>query len=54
MTDEPKTREFCKAWEDMSPMRAFDGICAGHCRKCDKITDSDSPACQHYEEFKEE
>ena len=54
MTDEPKQCQFCTAWDDLSPMHAFDGICAGYCQELDKITDSDEPACEHYEEEKEE
>jgi len=33
---------------------AYDGICVGWCRKHDKAMDSDEPACEHFEEFKEE
>jgi hypothetical protein len=51
MTDDPEQCVNCFSWE--AP-RDFDGICAGHCRKLDKITDSDELACEHYEEFKEE
>jgi len=54
MTDDPKQCEQCNAWDDLSTMGAYDGICAGYCRKLDKITDSDEPACDMYEEFKEE
>jgi hypothetical protein len=51
MTDDPEQCVNCFSWE--TP-RDFDGICAGHCRKLDKITDSDELACEHYEKFKEE
>jgi hypothetical protein len=54
MTHDPDTCEICKAWQDLSTMGLYDGICAGHCRKLDKITDSDSPACEHFEKFVEE
>jgi hypothetical protein len=52
MTDEPKTCKSCNAWESARPW--YDGICAGRCRKLDKIIDSDEPACEHYEEFNED
>jgi hypothetical protein len=54
MTDDPKQCQMCKAWEDLATMGAFDGICAGWCRKHDKAMDSDELACADYEEFKEE
>ena len=54
MTDEPKQCQSCTAWADLSTMGVFDGICAGHCQKLDKITDSDDPACNLYEAEKEE
>ena len=51
MTDEPKTCETCVAWDLIEQLR-FSAM--GWCRKKDRKVDSDSPACQNYEEFKEE
>ena len=51
MTDEPKTCEQCAAWDLIEPLT----FCSmGWCRKKNHKVDSDSPACEHYEEFKEE
>ena len=47
------TCETCKAWEDMAPMGAFDGVCMGWCRKHNKAMDSDEDACEHYEKGEE-
>ena len=53
MTDDPKTCEHCKAWTALIIVCGVNSN-KGRCRKRDIRRMDDDPACELYEEFKEE